>query len=188
MDNIEKVFKVVETIKNENKKNGLKKLFENNENFFISPASIYEDRHSCYPGGLCAHSMNVVNNLCRLNNTMKMDFHMDTLVFLGLVHDFGKCGIDGVERYVPNNNEFQKNNGKLYKYNEECAHISITDSTLYTLQKYNIVLEKDEYLAIRLAENKFTNKQEDFYTFKEPDLAFLLLVADSLSMREEIKK
>lgn len=59
--------------------------------FFTAPAStIY---HSAYNGGLCAHSLNVYDNLCNLIN-MKFPqdcpYTSDNIVITALLHDISK--------------------------------------------------------------------------------------------------
>lgn len=56
--------------------------------FFEAPAStIY---HSSYKGGLCAHSLNVYNNLKLLNEVKKLEFSEDSMRIVALLHDVSK--------------------------------------------------------------------------------------------------
>ena len=113
LKNVEKTMKLVEQLP-EPRRSQVKSMLEGwvGEIYFTCPASSRADFHSSYPGGLCAHSLNVVANLYQLAKTLcPGEFKNETLIFVGLFHDLGKVG-DGVrENYVPNSNPGGRNRG-----------------------------------------------------------------------------
>lgn len=64
----------------------LKKL--NTSDFFIAPASTMY--HCAYRGGLCQHSLNVYDNLVKLNETKQLGFLPESMIIVALFHDFSK--------------------------------------------------------------------------------------------------
>lgn len=61
-----------------------------NSDFFVAPAS--HKYHSAYKGGLCAHSLNVYDNLVALVKDFGMEgiISEDTCKIVGLLHDLAK--------------------------------------------------------------------------------------------------
>lgn len=60
----------------------------NSSDFFQAPAST--TYHSAYAGGLCAHSLNVYNNLKMLNESKEMGLSEDSILITALLHDISK--------------------------------------------------------------------------------------------------
>lgn len=83
--------------------------------FFEAPAST---QYNCaFPGGLCLHSLNVYNTLCRLTESFDLDENggpkhsADTLKIVGLLHDIYKMSY--YEMYVMNKKEYKDNGSKV---------------------------------------------------------------------------
>ena len=66
--------------------------------FFEAPASI--KYHNCVKGGLCDHSLNVYDNLIKLNELYNCDFSSESMILAALLHDLAKIGI--YEYYIYN--------------------------------------------------------------------------------------
>ena len=154
--------------------------------YFIAPASSREDYHSCYPGGLLVHSLNVTKTLKRLAKVLcPGKYPDDVLAFVGLFHDLGKAG-DGVhEYYVPNPSQWHREKlGKMYEVNKECMPGPTSERGLYILQKHGIKLETEEYLAIRLNDGAYAEENRP-YLMQEPQLALLVHMADRWATDQE---
>lgn len=158
------------------------KMFEKiGQEYFLAPASSRQEYHSCYPGGLCAHSLNVVKQLHKLANALVPGkWSGGTLNFVGLFHDFGKIGDGDHAAYVPNEDEYWRNKGKLYVINEECLDMPSSERGLFVLQKFGVDVTPEEYLAIRLNDGPYPPENEP-YKMKEPQLALLVHWADRWS-------
>jgi len=155
------------------------------QSYFVAPASSREEFHSCFPGGLLVHSLNVVKNLRRLVKALCPGKYNDaTVAFVGLFHDLGKVGDGKEEYYVPNQSDWHKQKGMLYEINKNCVWMPTSERGLYILQKNGIEVTSDEYLAIRLNDGQYdeTNKG---YRMKEPGLALLVHWADMWSCQLE---
>lgn len=155
------------------------------EIYFTAPASSREEFHGCFPGGLCAHSLNVVANLRKLADSLCPGYYDNSiLIFVGLFHDLGKVG-DGIEEYyLPNKSDWHRNKGMLYETNKNCVYMPTSERGLYILQKNGIELSSDEYLAIRLNDGQYDDTNKG-YKMKEPKLAILVHFADRWATEQE---
>ncbi|MHB8407973.1 MAG: HD domain-containing protein [Acidiferrobacterales bacterium] len=153
--------------------------------YFTAPASSREEFHSCFPGGLIVHSLNVVGNLRNLARTLCPGKYDDaTLAFVGLFHDLGKAGDGEQELYIPNQSDWHRQKGMLYETNKDLPYMSTAQRSLFVLQKHDIKLETEEYLAILLNDGMYVEANKD-YRMKEPDLALLLHWADRFACNQE---
>ena len=164
----------------------IKTVLENVGNeFFLAPASSKEEYHGCYPGGLCDHSLRVTKNLVALAETWAPGkFQKDQLVLVGLLHDLGKVGDVGVPFYIPEKESWKRQRGWLYDLNKELPYMPTCDRTIYLLNKFQINLDTDEYIAIRISDGP-VEKSNEKYNMKEPDLALLLHFSDRWACQQE---
>ena len=186
MENVELVMKLIETIPPARADKITEMFKEIGEEYFTAPASSREEFHNAFPGGLCAHSLNVVKYLWRLQKDLCPDkWPNHRLTFVGLFHDLGKIGVDGKPRYIPNDNAWQRTEwGKIYKTNPKMPFMTIDDATSFTLQQYGIILSHEEWLALRLADGQYEAANKP-YSMREPDLSLLLHWADMWACRVE---
>ncbi len=146
--------------------------------YFTAPASSREEYHDCFPGGLCHHSLNVIANLWRLAKDLCPDaFPKHQLAFVGLFHDLGKVGDGDVERYLPQPSDWHREKGMLYVVNEDMQWMPTSEGALYILQKHGVIVDRDEWLAIRLNDGQYADENRP-YRMREPKLALLLHWAD----------
>lgn len=186
LENAQLVMRLVENFP-EPRRGLVKKMLEGpiGQEYFVAPASSREEFHGCYPGGLCQHSLNVVSSLYRMSKALCPDrWDKSTLAFVGLFHDLGKVGDGERPGYVPNPSDWHRNKGMLYEVNARCVYMPSSERGLFLLQRYGIVLEAEEYLAIRLNDGQY-EKANDGYKMREPDLALLLHWADRWSVSVE---
>lgn len=185
--NRERILKLIEMI-SEPRRSKVKEMLDGplGLEFFTAPASTRVSYHSCYPGGLAQHSLNVVKYLVELAETLTPGtYSKEKLVFVGLFHDLGKAGDGEVGYYRQNPSEWHREKlGQHYEINPECLAMPNSERGLYVLQKFGIEVDHDEYLSIRLNDGQYddTNKA---YRMKEPDLAILVHYADLWATRQE---
>jgi hypothetical protein len=157
------------------------------EAFFEAPASTKRIYHCCYPGGLLAHSLNVVLNAVKLAQTLAPGRWPDhKVVFCALFHDLGKAGDGKDPYYVQTKSAWKAERGENYEINSEKGYHFMPSSELglYVLAKNGIDIDREEYLAIRLNDGPAADGNSD-YAFREPDLAVLINMADNWAMRRE---
>jgi hypothetical protein len=164
----------------------VKKMMENLPEYFTAPASSKLEFHSCYPGGLLVHSLNVVKNLRKISETLCPGKYSDaTVAFVGLFHDLGKAGDGNEPMYVPNPSEWHREKlGAMYEINKNLQFMPNSERGLYVLQKFGVQVTDEEYLAIRLNDGQYPPENKP-YGMREPDLALLTHWADLWSCKQE---
>jgi len=185
LSNIETVTKLIDGFP-EWRRKPVKKMFEEiGSEYSLAPASSREEFHGCFPGGLCDHSLRVTRNLRKLSQTLAPGLQPDhVLNFLGLMHDLGKIGDGQKPLYIPNPSDWHRNKGMLYETNKEIDFMPICDRTLYLLQKYQIVLSPEEFVALKISDGMYEESNRK-YGMKEPDLALLVHWADRWACSQE---
>lgn len=167
--------------------------------FFVAPASVRYK--GSYPGGLCEHSLNVLEYLLRLYDKFKFDLPNDasstfgipdSLIITALFHDIGKIGLykkeikdkkvyneDGTSSWVKS---VQYSSSEDYdgigSVDENSAYIA---STLVPMTQYEV--------AAILNSNGFFNSdastRNTMGIFKKNKLAQYLYYANSMDMFNE---
>lgn len=181
----------IERLKDNKRKEHLMQLFDSEVGtaFFMAPSSSRAEYHNCYAGGLAEHSLEVAKYMNELAVCLcPGKYDEDQLTFLALIHDLGKAGDGDEEYYIFNENDWSRENrGIMYELNDKCQRMTISDRTLYLLQKYNVKLTADEILAIRLVEMD-PNEMPLTYSYNEPVLALLLRFANRWAIERANQK
>ena len=155
------------------------------ERLVMSPASPKEDQYGCYPGGLIEHSLDVTIMMRTLNKALGSKVPTDAVLKVGLLHDVGKIGDLETDYFVEQDSSWHREKlGQLYKYNEDLEKMSTSHRTLYLLQHFGVVLSKDEWLAIQLAQGSHFEENR-FYVGHEPSLALLLQQAKAVVIHRD---
>lgn len=153
--------------------------------YFTAPASSREEYHYCFPGGLAAHSLNLLKNLNKLAKSLHPGRWPDhKLIFVALFHDLGKAGDGENEHYIPQKSDWHRSKGMLYEINKDCVYMPTSELGLFVLQRHGITMDSEEYLAIRLNDGQYDNTNKS-YAMKEPDLALLVHWADMAATKAE---
>jgi hypothetical protein len=174
------------------------KMWEDYEQiFFLSPASTYKKYHSAYDGGLAVHSYNTTKILLDLVNMFvitndeseeDLDNIRTEVIFAGLFHDIGKCGIFNgkihIPYYIKETSDWHRNTlGRMYIVNED-IDISHEELSMFIFTQYRIKLPQRVYKAI-LYHNGMYERQ---FAFKKGDwLPILLHQADMISVKIDNK-
>lgn len=111
--------------------------FLNRTDFFEAPRSTRF--HNNFKGGLCAHSLNVYDNLKKLNNLYKFNFSDDSLRLVGLLHDLSK--VNFYEYSTRNVKKYNKNGAysdNMGKFDwETTGFYKVKDAQLQDFVFYN---------------------------------------------------
>lgn len=152
------------------------------DKYFTCPASYKIDYNSCFPGGLAFHSIKVMQGIFKLIHGLQIkNCNNDSIILLSLFHDVGKIG-DGINDFYLQNDDYWKSRGYYYKINDKFDGVSPYILSLYLLQKHNIVLTHDEYMAISYLSS---NNRKQLYNGNE--ITFLLQNAIIWSVNDEQK-
>lgn len=158
------------------------------ENLALCPASSRTQYHSAFAGGLCAHSLRVLQNARILVKNHGWIVDKKSLILACLFHDIGKVGmvVDGtvVDFYLPQTSQWHSERGEIYKINEALPFMTTSHRSIFLLQQFGIKLSYDEWLAIMLNDGYVVNENKP-YCLKEPVLAHVVMTADYISTYQE---
>lgn len=167
------------------------------EKLVLAPASGKSHFHNAFPGGYIDHVNRVVH--CALKTKAlweemgaDINFTEEELVFSALFHDLGKVGDGEKEGYLRQTDQWrQKNLNEQYTPNKELPFMLIQDRSLYLLQKFNIKLSHNEYMAIRLHDGIYDDANKAYFMSYNPESKFrtnivnILHQADYLASKVE---
>lgn len=145
-------------------------------NWLTAPASTRY--HLCEPEGLLRHSIGVAETLLQLRATLAPDLSEESAVIVGLYHDVGKVGLPGKPYYIPNPNQWQRENrGIPYAINPEVVYMDIATRSLFLITP-NISLTPEEAQAIRYHDGQYIDENRGV-AHRECRLTLLLQFADN---------
>lgn len=154
------------------------------EQFMTSPASTRRKFHYAFPGGLVAHSLNVVKYAVKLAETLAPGrWPVHKVMFCALFHDLGKSGSPGKPFYVQVKEKWKRDKGEFYELSFD-EFMPNAEKSLYILQLHGITLDHEETVAIRLNDGMGPGENKP-YEFREPDLALVVHWADHWASRQE---
>ena len=176
------------------------------DEILTAPASTRTTYHSAYPGGWLTHVLNVTRFMIETLKTWEtmgidIDFTKEDIVFVSVLHCFGKLGLDKEPYYIMHpqfSTRFSARKKKtkaywetiLYTVNENLPYMKVSELTLHILQNEGIELSLDQYLAIKLSEGIFDENNKVYFanSFSSkpvPKLVMLLVMANWMSITFE---
>lgn len=181
----------------------LKAMYEAfGKRLLLAPASAVEHYHNAFPGGYIDHVLRVVDYALKLydfyeENEMDLSgFTKENLVFVALNHDLGKLGYvgEGREKYIPNDSEWhRKNMGKIYNYNDKIPFAITSDLSLYTLQKFGVSVQWEEYLGIKIHDGLYEEGNKPYFISRSDssalrtNLQYIMHIADLMASKHEYR-
>lgn len=179
---------VVGALCSEDRAKELVSLIENiGEVYFTAPASSKESYHSCYPGGLAEHNLNVLQNLVKLNETFDLGFKDESICVVSLLHDIGKTKNTSLDDYYQATEEKWKiERGEKYQGVQGEVYMPTHQRSVWLCQQFGFKLSAEEYQAVLLNDGQHVNENK-VYSMKECDLAIALHMADMLALMQEKK-
>ena len=157
-------------------------FIETETEYLTAPAST--KFHLCREGGLLEHSVNVVETLLKIKNTLAPEISDESCVIVGLLHDLGKVGMPSKPQYIKNEpTPKQKQCGypanPPYKFNTNLIYLSVPVRSLYLIGD-KILLSEEEVQAIIYHDGQYVDDNKSVAT-REEKLTLLLQYADSWS-------
>lgn len=201
LENWNKHLKIVDTYIQSPRKELLIELFKDLEDkMVIAPASGKSHFHNAIPGGYIDHVNRVVEGAVRVKGLWEkmgadIDFTEEELVFAALCHDLGKIGDGKHECYVPQSNQWRRDNlNEQYTHNKELPFMLIPDRSLFILQSRQIPITHNEYLAIRIHDGVYDDANKAYFFSHSPEsklrtnIAYILHQADMMASKVEYDK
>ncbi len=149
----------------------LNKMYDDLEDRMVmAPASGKEHFHNAFVGGYVDHVLHVVDFALKVNQIWKdngahINYTDEELIFAALHHDLGKVGDLEGEYYVPNDSDWhRKNQGLIFKHNDEIQYMTVTDRSVFLLNHYGVKMSKWEYLGLRLTDGMYEEANKGYYT------------------------
>jgi len=189
---------IKETFKDDPRKPNLESIIEEwAERFMLAPASNKDWYNNAFPGGYLDHVLRVnkiSNQLYKLYqfHNSPIDFTETELNFVSLFCQLGKLGDVDNEYFQKNDSDWHvKNMGMVYKFNPEIAAMKVYDRTLYLLQRANIPVSQNEYLAIRNQEGLFDESNKFYFYSGQKETRFRtilpLIIHQAIQTAQEIE-
>lgn len=186
--NFSKLLELIEsTVKNDQRKEKLLELFNYfGERYAIAPASSRKEYHSAFPGGLCYHSLHVLQWAGKFAGVMAPnEFSNETILTVAVLAPLGKVGSLTEDYYVPLNSDWHAKKGIFFEANDKLSYMRIPLRSLQLAQHFGINLTEEEYLAILLSEGQ-NDAANSSYKYREPKLATILSTA--LAWAQKVEK
>lgn len=181
----------------------LKNMYESfGKRLLLAPASSINYYHNAFPGGYIDHVLRVIKMSLKLydfyeeNEMSVQGFTKENLVFVAMNHDLGKLGFigEGRERYLPNDSDWHvKNMGKVYKNNDKIPFSLVQDLSIYTLQKFKVTMNFEEYLSIKIHDGIYEEGNKPYFISRSKDsslrtnLPYIIHQADLMASKHERK-
>jgi len=195
--NYEKHLKIVKTYITDRQDKVLSMIDSFQEEYALAPASSKTWYHSAFPGGYVDHVNRVVEYAVKQSRLYQemggtVDYTEEELVFAALFHDLGKLGDGEKMNYLPQTDKWRQDKlSEMYTNNPELDFMLIPDRSLFVLQKFNIPVTKNEFLAIRLHDGVFDDANKAYFFSYNPssrmktNIVNVLHTADFLASKVE---
>lgn len=148
--------------------------------FYTAPAS--SRYHGAYEGGLVEHSLDVMDELFRLDDAYEFGFSTESMALVALFHDLCKVGC-----YTADTRNVKDDNGvwhkvPCYRFDESFPFGGHGSKSVFLLQSF-ITLTPEEAVAINCHMGQFdaTTYSNPSRAFETYPLAWALHVADEAS-------
>ena len=198
VENWNKLIQLVEDTFDGERKEKLLKMYNHFEDrMSVAPASGKEHYHNAFVGGYVEHVLHVVDCALQINEVWKkngatINYSYEELVFAALHHDLGKVGDLEQDYYVPNESDWhRKNQGLIYKHNEDLQFMTVTDRAIFILNHFGINMSEWEYIGLRLTDGMYEEANKNYYVGYQPsralksNIAYVLHQADMMATHIE---
>jgi len=143
------------------------------ERIVLAPGSLLETEPWSRPGGLIEYSMAVTQQMRTIAKAMGLSIAPYSIIRVGLLHSLGLIGDSTKDYFLPQDSDWHRKQGRLYRYNEELPKMPVAHRTLFLLQEFGVHLTIDEWVAIATAGGP-SREENRFYVGSEPQLSVLL--------------
>ena len=197
-ENLAKFYSMIDKYISGDRKDKLLDMYKDIEETLVtSPASTKISHHNAFAGGYLDHVLRVTEAALVFEKVwdkfgQSKNYTTEELAFSALNHDLGKLGTNEQPVYIPNQSQWHRENqGLMFNYNPAITHMRIAERSLFVLQKYNIQVSENEFLAIRLHDGLYEEANKQYYITYNKDtelrsnIAYILHQADLMSSKIE---
>lgn len=150
--------------------------------FIAAPASTQTDYHYCYEGGLINYLLTTCKYAIGVNNSLPENdrVNQDSLIKICLLFHIGKAKL-----YIPNESQWHKDKGILYKFNDKLTSMRAGERSIYYATQYGVKFTEEEHIAIL----NFDKIQDPMSDYHNSMLGELLKMGSILAIKhEKLKK
>jgi hypothetical protein len=173
------------------------------DRLIMMPASGTEHFHNAFAGGYVDHILRVMDCANALYLTWKemgsdmSGYTTEELMFAAMHHDLGKIGFpgEGNEVYqVETSDWHRKNQGKMYRHNENIPFTMVPDLSIWLLQEYGVKMSWTEYQAIKIHDGMYDDANKPYFVARsaqaklKTNLPLLLHHADHMASQIEYER
>lgn len=200
-ENLDKFYSLITKYISGDRKDQLVNMYKSIEETLVtSPASTKINHHNAFIGGYIDHVNRVVEAALVFEKVwdkfgQSKNYTTEELAFSAINHDLGKLGTNEEPVYIPNQSQWHRENqGVMFNYNPNIVHMRIADRSLFVLQKYNIPVSENEYLAIKLHDGLYEEANKPYFitynkdTELKSNIAYILHQADLMASKVESQK
>jgi hypothetical protein len=191
--------KFMEYIEADSRAEQLKEMYKVlHDELITAPASAKIQFHNCFPGGYLDHILRVTETALKLASVYKgmggnINFTKEEVVFSAIHHDLGKLGTEDGPYYVDQDSDWHRKRGELYKHNDNIQYFKAPERGLMMLQKHNIKVTEQEWLAIKLSDGMYSEGNRAYLMNSTPNsmktsLPYIIHWADHMSCQIEKDK
>jgi hypothetical protein len=146
------------------------------ERLLLCPGSLNEGQPWSGPGGLIEQSISVTMKMRTIAKALDLQVTTDSLILVGLFHNIGMVGSESADYLIPQDSDWHRKQGRLYRYNENLSKMPIAHRSLHLLQHFGVRLTMDEWVAIATSTGP-AREENRFYVGSEPDIGVILTQA-----------
>ena len=197
-ENWDKLINLVSEVFSGERKEKLLKMYNHFEDrMMFTPGSGTAHFHNCFIGGYVEHVLHITKIARKLFVDYKelgahIDYTEEEVIFAALHHDLGKVGDLEQDYYVPNESDWhRKNQGLIYKHNEDLQFMTVTDRAIFILNHFGISMSEWEYIGLRLTDGMYEEANKNYYVGYQPsralksNIAYVLHQADMMATHIE---
>lgn len=157
------------------------------ERLIMCPAAIHESIPGAHPGGLIDTSLRVLSRMRDIQKALgdSVKIYTESLIIVGLLHNIGMVGSDTEDYLLPQDSDWHRKQGRLYRFNESLPKMSVPHRSLFLIQKFGIYLSLEEWTAIAISGGPH-REENRFYVGSEPPIAHLLSQAKTWTGMRDI--
>lgn len=150
---------------------------------YLAPAGLSSDTGNAFSGGLVMHCNTVLKLAKRLAKMVSLTFPIDeqTLTKVCLLHQIAKT-----EMFVPNDDEWGKKRGYLYKFADTEGVLKVGERSICMCTNAGIKFTPIEFEAMRILDKE--SEELKTQKFKINIISLILLQANELAYAIEKEK
>lgn len=201
-ENWDSLMGYIDTYISNPRKDKLKEFYNlHKDRLILYPASHKKEYHNAFPGGYVEHVLRVIKGSIQIYSLWKnmgsdiSGFTKEELIFSSLNHDLGKMGDEKFDAYIPQDNQWRKDNlGEMYKFNDSLPFSSVPDRSLFLLQSNGITYSFNEMIAIQTHDGLYDEANKKYLLTYMPEtkprtcLPYILHQADMMAARIEFER